>query len=335
MKSGNGLKLKRTCTCGELNLSNAGQEVILNGWVDNWRDLGGVLFIGLRDRYGLTQAVFSPEISRDIYDQAKKLRSEFVIAVRGKVRERPAEARNPEMKTGDIEVVCSELEILNPCKMLPFELKDYAEKSEELRLKYRYLDLRRPVLQQNLMLRHQLAQLTRRFFSDQGFIEIETPFLTKSTPEGARDFIVPSRIHPGKFYALPQSPQTYKQILMIAGFDRYFQIVKCFRDEDLRKDRQPEFTQVDVEMSFVDENDVMQVVEQYMALVFRELLDKEIPVPFTKLPYSDAMETYGSDKPDLRYDMKIRNISNIFRKSEFKIFRSAIDGGGFIGALVV
>ncbi len=329
------MKLKRTNTCGELDRSSAGQEVILNGWVDNWRDLGGVLFIGLRDRYGLTQIVFSPEISSEIYEQARKLRSEYVIAVRGKVRERPGDARNPEMKTGDIEVVCTELEILNSCRSLPFELKDYAEKSEELRLRYRYLDLRRPVLQNQILLRHRLSQLTRRFFSEYNFVEIETPFLTKSTPEGARDFIVPSRLHNGKFYALPQSPQTYKQILMISGFDRYFQIVRCFRDEDFRKDRQPEFTQIDVEMSFVDESDVMNLVEEFMQRVFKEILHEEIKRPFPRLTYQEAMEKYGSDKPDLRFELPIHHLAEPFKDSEFKIFRAALDSGGFIGGLVV
>ncbi len=329
------MKLKRTHTCGELTSHNVNQPVILNGWVDNWRDLGGVIFISLRDRFGLTQIVFSPDLSREIYERAKKLRSEFVIAVRGVVRNRPPEAVNREMKTGEIEVSCSELEVLNSCKPLPFELKDYAEKSEELRLKYRYLDLRRPQLQSNLILRHELAQLTRRFFSDHGFVEIETPFLTKSTPEGARDFVVPSRMYPGKFYALPQSPQTYKQILMVSGFDRYFQIVRCFRDEDLRKDRQPEFTQVDIEMSFVTEDDILGIMELYMKEIFSKIIGKEIQTPFPRLSFHEAMEKYGSDKPDLRYDLSIQDITPVFRESEFKIFRAVAEKKGFIGALVV
>jgi len=329
------LNLKRTHNCGALNLSLAGNEVILNGWVDNWRDLGGVLFIGLRDRYGITQLVFSPELSKKIYEQAKKLRSEYVIAVRGKVRKRPKDALNPDMKTGEIEVVCSHLETLNSSKSLPFELKDYADISEELRLKYRYLDLRRPLLQKNLIMRHQLAQITRRFFNTHGFIEIETPFLTKSTPEGARDFVVPSRIYNGKFYALPQSPQTYKQILMISGFDRYFQIVKCFRDEDLRRDRQPEFTQVDVEMSFIDEEDIMGLMERYMKDLFSELLELDITFPFPRLTYREAMENYGTDKPDLRFDLKIQNLTSIFSRSGFKVFRSVANAGGFIGSLIL
>jgi aspartyl-tRNA synthetase len=329
------VKLKRTHTCGELGKSQLNQKVILNGWVDNWRNLGGLLFIGLRDRYGITQVVFSPEISRELYEQAKKLRSEYVVGVRGLVQLRPPEAVNPELGTGEIEVSALELEIQNTAKTLPFELKDYAEKSEELRLKYRYLDLRRPVLQKNFMLRHQLAQLTRQFFSQQQFVEIETPFLTKSTPEGARDFVVPSRIYPGKIYALPQSPQTYKQILMVAGFDRYFQIVRCFRDEDLRKDRQLEFTQVDVEMSFIEESDIRRLMEEYMQNIFSQLLGIQIEKPFPEISYQQAMESYGSDKPDLRYDLKINDITSVFADSEFQIFRQVAQQQGFIGALLV
>ncbi len=329
------MRLKRTHTCGNLNLDNLNQDVILNGWVDSWRDLGGVIFVNLRDRDGMTQVVFSPEASSDLCNMAKKLRSEDVIAVKGTVNERPGDARNPNMKTGDIEVVGKDLEILNSSKNLPFELKDYAEKSEELRLKYRYLDLRRPFLQKNLIQRHHLSQTTRQFFSDHGFIEIETPFLTKSTPEGARDFIVPSRMHTGKFFALPQSPQTYKQILMISGFDRYFQIVKCFRDEDLRKDRQPEFTQVDVEMSYVDENDIMNLMEEYISVIIKKFLQLDLQLPFPRLTYQQAMENYGTDKPDLRYELKIQNITSIFKNTTFNVFRSVVEKDGFIGALVV
>jgi len=329
------VKFKRTHTCGELTLSDEGKEVVLNGWVDAWRDHGGLFFIDLRDRYGKTQVVFSPEISPEIYQRAKKLRLEYVVAVKGVVRARPDDAINLQMKTGEIEVSCSEFEVLNRSKTTPFELKEHVEVSEDLRLKYRYLDLRRPVLQKNFILRHQLAQITRQFFSENGFVEIETPFLTRSTPEGARDFLVPSRMHPGKFYALPQSPQTYKQILMISGFDRYFQVVRCFRDEDLRKDRQPEFTQIDLEMSFVDEEDVLSLMEAYVRTVYQRLLNVDIETPFPRLSYHKAMENYGSDKPDLRYDLKIQNITDIFRQSEFKIFRSVVDQKGFIGALVV
>jgi len=310
-------------------------EVNLNGWVDSWRDHGGLFFIDIRDRYGKTQVVFSSEDSDQLYEKAKKLRSEYVIAVSGLVRKRPKEAINPDMPTGEIEILCVDFEILNQSKTLPFELKDYAEKSEELRLKYRYLDLRRPNLQRNLLMRHKLAQITRKFFTGYNFMEIETPVLTKSTPEGARDFLVPSRMHPGKFYALPQSPQQYKQILMVAGFDRYFQIVRCYRDEDLRKDRQPEFTQVDIEMSFVDEDDIMNLMESYMKVVFKELLHIEIRTPIPRLTFEEAMTWYGSDKPDLRYDLKIVNITSIFPQSEFNIFRSVSEKNGFIGALIV
>lgn len=329
------MRLKRTHTCGELCKTQVGREVILNGWVDNWRNLGGLLFIGLRDRYGITQVVFSPETSPELYESAKKLRSEYVVGVKGIVQLRPPAAVNPELRTGEIEILAQDLEIQNPAKTLPFELKDYAEKSEELRLKYRYLDLRRPVLQKNLMIRHQLAQLTRQFFTERQFVEIETPFLTKSTPEGARDFVVPSRIYPGKIYALPQSPQTYKQILMISGFDRYFQIVRCFRDEDLRKDRQLEFTQLDIEMSFIDESDIMQLMEEYLQSVFDQLLGIKLERPFPRIPYQQAMEDYGSDKPDLRYDLKIQNLTSVFTHSEFQIFRKISQEAGFIGALVL
>ncbi|MEJ2048649.1 MAG: aspartate--tRNA ligase [Calditrichota bacterium] len=329
------MQLKRTHTCGELNESFAGREIILNGWVDGWRDHGGLFFADIRDRYGITQVVFSSENSRQLYNRAKKLRSEYVIAVLGIVRKRPEEAINPEMNTGDIEILANDFEVLNQSKTLPFELKDYAEKSEELRLKYRYLDLRRSYLQRNLLMRHHLARITRNFFTNQNFVEIETPVLTKSTPEGARDFLVPSRMHQGKFYALPQSPQQYKQILMISGFDRYFQIVRCYRDEDLRKDRQPEFTQVDIEMSFVDEEDIMNLMEFYMKTVFHELLHVEIQTPFPRLTYEEVMKRYGSDKPDLRYDLSIVDVTQVFQKSEFNIFRSVAQKGGFIGALFV
>ena len=329
------MRLKRTHTCGELNESFAGREIILNGWVDGWRDHGGLFFVDIRDRYGITQVVFSSESSRQLYDRAKKLRTEYVITVHGIVRKRPEEAINPKMNTGDIEILANDFEILNQSKTLPFELKDYAEKSEELRLKYRYLDLRRSYLQRNLLMRHHLARITRNFFTNQNFVEIETPVLTKSTPEGARDFLVPSRMHQGKFYALPQSPQQYKQILMISGFDRYFQIVRCYRDEDLRKDRQPEFTQVDIEMSFVDEEDIMNLMESYMKTVFKELLQVEIHTPFPRLTFEEAMGRYGSDKPDLRYDSCIVDVTSVFHESEFNIFRSAAQKGGFTGALFV
>ncbi|NOX36184.1 MAG: aspartate--tRNA ligase [Calditrichaeota bacterium] len=328
------MKLKRTHTCGELNLSHTGQKVVLNGWVDNWRDHGGIIFIDLRDRYGKTQVVFYPE-NADIYATAKKLRSEYVIAVKGEVQARPPEAVNPNLSTGEIEVRVEALELLNVSQVPPFEIKDYVDASEDLRLRYRYLDLRRPKLQRNILLRHRLAQFTRQFFDQEGFVEIETPFLTKSTPEGARDFLVPSRLHRGKFYALPQSPQTYKQILMVSGFDKYFQIVKCFRDEDLRKDRQPEFTQIDIEMSFVDEDDVMGVVERYIQQLFKQLFDEDIPIPFPRIPYHEAMERFGSDKPDLRFGLELNEVTPLFSNTAFNVFASVVKAKGYIGALVV
>ncbi|RMF61060.1 MAG: aspartate--tRNA ligase [Calditrichaeota bacterium] len=328
------MKLKRTHTCGELTLSEVGKMVVVSGWVDNWRDHGGVFFIDLRDRYGKIQVVFSPE-KGDLYEKSKKLRSEFVVSVRGKVQKRPEEAINPELPTGEIEIYAEELEVHNTSKTPPFELKDYVDVSEDLRLKYRYLDLRRTKLQKTLILRHQVAQLTRQFFSGENFLEIETPFLTKSTPEGARDFLVPSRLHPGKFYALPQSPQTYKQILMVSGFDRYFQIVKCFRDEDLRKDRQPEFTQIDVEMSFVEEEDVMNIVEKFMKFLFKEALNIELKTPFPRLTYQESLDRFGTDKPDTRFGLELREVTSIFKNTDFKIFKSVVEAGGYIGTLVV
>ncbi|MFQ5585099.1 MAG: aspartate--tRNA ligase, partial [Calditrichia bacterium] len=312
------MKFKRTHTCGELNLAAVGKRVVLNGWVDSWRDHGGVIFINLRDRYGITQIVFSPE-RNEVYRIARKLRSEFVVAVSGEVKKRPDESVNRDMPTGEIEVAIHNVEILNTSKTTPFEIKDYIDASEDIRLKYRYLDLRRSKLQNSMILRHKIARVTREFFCSEDFIEIETPLLTKSTPEGARDFLVPSRIHKGKFYALPQSPQTYKQILMVAGFDKYYQIVKCFRDEDLRRDRQPEFTQVDIEMSFVDEEDVIHLMERYIQVLLRKVLDVEISIPFPRLSYRDAMEKYGSDKPDTRFGLELHNVSGQFTNSNFKI----------------
>ncbi len=327
------MKLKRTHITRELTSDLVGKTVTICGWVDNWRDHGGVFFVDLRDRYGRVQIVFSPTVE-SLYQQGKKLRSEYVIAVKGVVQKRPPEAVNPDMLTGEIEIEAQEMELLNASKTPPFELKDYIEVSEDLRLKYRYLDLRRKQLQDKLILRHRVAQLTRNFFSGENFIEIETPFLTKSTPEGARDFLVPSRLHRGKFYALPQSPQTYKQILMVAGFDRYFQIVKCFRDEDLRKDRQPEFTQIDVEMSFVDEEDVMAVVEKFMAYLFREILNVPVQRPLPRLTYRESMDRFGTDKPDLRFGLELHEITPVFASSAFNIFRKVAEQKGYIGALV-
>lgn len=324
---------KRTHTCGELRASDVGKIVTLNGWVDRRRDLGGLIFIDLRDRYGKTQVVFSPQHNDQAYQIAKELKSEFVISVTGKVERRPKGAENPSLPTGEIDVLADEVQILSKSETPPFLIEDDINVSEELRLKYRYLDLRRPIMQSNLITRHRMAQVVRRYFDENGFIEIETSFLVKSTPEGARDFLVPSRLHPGKFYALPQSPQLYKQILMVAGFDRYFQIVRCFRDEDLRADRQPEFSQIDVEMSFVTEEDVFNIVEGLIFRLMKEIKGIEIQLPFPRIPYVEAIEKYGTDKPDLRFDLEIVNATDIFKTTEFKVFREAIENGGVICGL--
>ncbi|CUU02147.1 aspartyl-tRNA synthetase [Candidatus Thermokryptus mobilis] len=324
---------KRTHTCGELRASDVGKVVTLNGWVDRRRDLGGLIFIDLRDRYGKTQVVFSPQHNSQAYQVAKELKSEFVISVTGRVERRPKGAENPSLPTGEIDILADEVQILSKSETPPFLIEDDLNVSEELRLKYRYLDLRRPVMQSNLITRHRMAQVVRRYFDENGFIEIETSFLVKSTPEGARDFLVPSRLHPGKFYALPQSPQLYKQILMVAGFDKYFQIVRCFRDEDLRADRQPEFTQIDVEMSFVTEEDVFNIVEGLIFRLMKEIKGIEIQLPFPRIPYVEAIEKYGTDKPDLRFDLEIVNATDIFKTTEFKIFREAIENGGVICGL--
>jgi len=324
----------RTHTCGELREQNIGEKVILNGWVDRRRDLGGLIFIWLRDRYGIMQVVFEPDINKDAYELAKKLRSEFVISVEGKVRKRPEDAVNKEMETGIVDVLAVKLTILNEAETPPFAIKDETDAFEDLRLKYRYLDLRRPALQKVLLLRHRMYQLVRKYFDEKNFVEVETPVLMKSTPEGARDYLVPSRVHKGKFYALPQSPQQYKQLLMVSGFDRYFQIVKCFRDEDLRADRQPEFTQIDVEMSFITKEEVFNVVEGLMKLLFKEVWNIDLVTPIKRLSYEEAMTKYGSDKPDLRFGMELHSLNKIFNNSEFKVFREAVDSKGIVTGLV-
>ncbi|MCH8487721.1 MAG: aspartate--tRNA ligase [Candidatus Cyclonatronum sp.] len=326
--------LNRTHTCGELSLSHVGKEVTLNGWVNIRRDLGGVIFIDLRDRYGLTQVVFSPQDNAQAHLAADELRNEFVIGVVGQVQQRDAENVNPKMKTGDVEVRVQQLHIYSRAKTPPFEIKDDIQTNEETRLKYRFLDLRRAPLQQNLMLRSAIYRSTRNYFYDNAFAEVETPVLMRSTPEGARDYLVPSRVNPGKFYALPQSPQIYKQTLMISGMDRYFQIVKCFRDEDLRADRQPEFTQIDVEMSFVDEEAIYQMAEGLMAKVLSEAQGKEIETPFPRMSYQQAIETYGSDKPDTRFGMKFRDLSDIVKDSEFRVFSKTVAEGGKVVGFV-
>ena len=320
--------LQRTHTCGQLRKEDAGSEATLSGWVDTRRDHGGVIFIDLRDRYGKTQVVFNPEHNSETHQQASTLRSEYVIAVKGKVAERPEDMVNPNLDTGAIELFVDKLEILNTSETTPFEITADTEVSTELRLKYRYLDLRRPLMQKYLAFRHKVCQVARQYFDGNNFIEVETPFLTKSTPEGARDYLVPSRINRGQFYALPQSPQLFKQILMVSGFDRYFQIVKCFRDEDLRAQRQPEFTQLDLEMSFVRENDVITIIEGLMVEVFNKVLDKKISAPFQRLSYHDAMKLYGCDAPDLRFEMTIKEITDIAKKSDFKVFKSVAESGG-------
>jgi len=326
--------MKRTNYCGALRAGDIGKRVILYGWVHSRRDHGGVIFIDLRDREGVCQVVFQPE-KPEIFASAEKLRSEYVLGVTGTVRRRPEGTENPNLPTGVVEVVTESLEIINVCPALPFEISDYTEASEETRLKYRYLDLRRPALQQNFILRHKVLQETRQFLVAQGFLEIETPMLTKSTPEGARDFLVPSRLNHGHFFALPQSPQLFKQILMVAGFDKYFQVVKCFRDEDLRADRQPEFTQVDLEMSFVEENDVITVIEGLVSKIFTDALGKEINLPFPRMTYADAMLRYGSDKPDTRFAMEIGGLSEELKSCGFKVFKDAVAGGGVVRGICV
>ena len=325
--------MKRTHTCGELRASDIGKTVTLNGWVHIRRNLGGVVFIDLRDRYGKTQVVFNPTTDSSLHELAGTLRSEYVISVTGTVQRRPE--GNPELATGEIDVAASALEILNKAETPLFPIDDDIDASEDLRLKYRYLDLRRPALQRNLAFRHRMYQVVHRYFDELNFIEVETPVLMKSTPEGARDYLVPSRVQHGKFYALPQSPQTYKQILMVSGLDRYVQIVKCFRDEDLRADRQPEFTQIDVEMSFVDESDVQAVAEGLVKKMFKDLKGLDIALPLPRLTYKQAMEQYGSDKPDTRFGLKITTISEMVKDSGFRVFSEVVKKGGTVAGFVV
>ncbi len=326
---------QRTHTCGELRRESEGARVTLNGWVDGRRDLGGMIFIDLRDRYGKTQVVLAPQHNAEVYGAGKDVRSEYVLSVTGAVRARPEGMRNPAMQTGDIEVIVDRLEILNAAETPPFEVKDDVDAHEELRLKYRYLDLRRSVLQRNLLLRHRMYQTTHRYFDARDFIEVETPVLMKSTPEGARDYLVPSRIHRGRFYALPQSPQTYKQLLMVAGLDRYVQIVKCFRDEDLRADRQPEFTQIDLEMSFVRQDDVFAIVEGLFIELFRDIAGRAIETPFPRLDYDSAMRRFGSDKPDMRFGMEIATLNDAVAGCGFKLFAEVLEKKGTVACICV
>ncbi|MBN2431154.1 MAG: aspartate--tRNA ligase [Acidobacteria bacterium] len=325
---------QRTHTCGELDMEHVGQTVVLSGWVHNVRNLGGLLFIRLRDRYGITQVTFDQSRDAGLFARAEALRGEFVVRVQGEVEARTPENINPDMKTGRIEVMVGEFQLLNEADLPPFEIMEEVRASEELRMKYRYLDLRRRRMTRNLELRHRTCMEIRRFLDDRHFVEIETPFLTRSTPEGARDYLVPSRIHPGKFYALPQSPQLFKQLLMVAGMDRYFQIVRCFRDEDLRADRQPEFTQVDIEMSFIEPADIFELLEPMMQQVFG-LIGIEVAVPFPRLTYREAMDRYGIDRPDLRFGAEIRDISAHFRKSEFTLFRRIVAEDGTVRGIAV
>lgn len=322
--------MKRTYMATELTLEQEGQQVVLNGWVDTRRDHGGLIFIDLRDCSGLIQVVFSPEVNREAFHLAEQVRSEYVIAVSGIVRKRPAATENPNLATGKIEVYVEQMEVFSPAKTPPFYIEDGVEVDEILRLKYRYLDLRRPEMKNNFILRHRVVKTMRDYLDSQGFLEIETPMLTKSSPEGARDYLVPSRVHPGEFFALPQSPQIFKQILMVAGMEKYFQVVRCFRDEDLRADRQPEFTQLDMEMSFIDEEDVIQLVEEMMTLIFDRGIGKKIATPFKRLTYDEAMSRYGSDKPDLRFDLDIVELTDLVREVEFKVFSSAVQSGGVV-----
>jgi aspartyl-tRNA synthetase len=321
---------RRTHTCGQLNKNDKDKIVILLGWVASQRDHGGVIFIDLRDRYGTTQVVFHPEGNAEALETARGLRSEAVIGIRGKVALRPTSMVNPKLSTGEIEVAAQDCVLFNEAKVLPFPIKDPCDTADETRLKYRYLDLRRPSMQKNLLLRHRAAMMVRKYFDGLGFVEIETPFLMKSTPEGARDYLVPSRIYKGRFYALPQSPQIYKQTLMISGFDRYFQIVRCFRDEDMRADRQPEFTQIDVEMSFITEDDILSIMEGLTRLLFKEVLDIKLPDPFQRMSYNEALDKYGTDRPDLRFGMEIMDISPEAAASGFKIFKDIVANGGVV-----
>jgi len=316
--------------CAEVNEEEIGKRLSLCGWVYRRRDHGGLIFIDLRDRSGIIQVVFNPEISAETHKKAQEIRTEYVIAVKGTLRRRPEGTENPELSTGTVELWAEELNILNLCKTLPFQIDETEEISEILRLKYRYLDLRRPKMQKNFIIRHQVTLYIRKFLSKKGFLEIETPMLTKSTPEGARDFLVPSRLNPGLFYALPQSPQLFKQILMISGFDRYFQIVRCFRDEDLRADRQPEFTQIDLEMSFVEAEDIIKVIEEMLYDCFINILGVELKIPFRRITYDEAMNKYGSDKPDLRFGLQIEDVTDIVKNSQFKVFLDTIDKGGVV-----
>ena len=329
------MRYQRTYRCGEITRENAGERVTLAGWVQKVRDHGGLIFIDLRDRSGVVQVVSDQEKNSRLFDEVEKLRNEYVILVEGEVSPRAEETVNPHINTGDIEVFLEGVEVLSVSETPPFYIEDNLNVDENLRLRYRYLDLRRPEMQQKMQTRHRAIKLVRDFLDEEEFLEIETPVLTRSTPEGARDFLVPSRHHPGEFYALPQSPQLFKQLLMVSGMERYFQIARCFRDEDLRADRQPEFTQIDMEMSFVDREDVFSLVERMMAFLWKKLLGEELKLPFMRIPYREAMDRFGSDKPDLRLPLEIKEMSHLAEKSQFKVFQQALEKGGVVKGLKV
>jgi len=319
----------RTNTCGELTEKDIKEEVILCGWVKTRRDHGGIIFIDLRDRYGLTQLVFGPE-NKELFEIADKIKREFVLKIKGKVRARPKDMENPKLITGKIEILCKDLDVISESRTPPMEIEDRTTASEDLRLEYRFLDLRRPKMQKHMVIRHKAAQATREFLTKNGFLEIETPLLVRSTPEGARDYVVPSRVNKGTFYALPQSPQLYKQILMVSGFDRYFQITRCLRDEDLRQDRQPEFTQIDLEMSFVTQEDILTLTEGLMKHIFEKSINEKIEIPFKRLTHEEALEKYGSDKPDLRFNLELMDVTDLMKESEFTVFRDITKHGGIV-----
>lgn len=327
--------MHRSCGCGRVTEKDCRKELTLAGWVNTRRDHGGLIFIDLRDRSGIVQVVMSPQYGEDAFHKAEDVRSEYVLAIRGIVRERSPETVNPKMQTGKIEVVVSEMRVLNKAKTPPFYVEDGIDVDETVRLKHRYIDLRRPEMQRNLIMRHKIVHEMRQFLDAHDFLEVETPILTKSTPEGARDYLVPSRVNPGKFYALPQSPQLFKQLLMVSGLERYFQIARCFRDEDLRADRQPEFTQLDIELSFEDQDFILALMEHMMQRIFKNVLNVDIQIPFKRITWDDAMNLYGSDKPDLRFDMHFYDISDLLRDTGFKVFRNVLDNGGIVKAITV
>lgn len=327
--------MHRSCGCGRVTEKDCGKELTLAGWVNTRRDHGGLIFIDLRDRSGIVQVVMSPQYGEDAFHKAEDVRSEYVLAIRGIVRERSPETVNPKMQTGKIEVVVSEMRVLNKAKTPPFYVEDGIDVDETVRLKHRYIDLRRPEMQRNLIMRHKIVHEMRQFLDAHDFLEVETPLLTKSTPEGARDYLVPSRVNPGKFYALPQSPQLFKQLLMVSGLEKYFQIARCFRDEDLRADRQPEFTQLDIELSFEDQDFILDLMEHMMQRIFKNVLNVDIQIPFKRITWDDAMNLYGSDKPDLRFDMHFYDISDLLRDTGFKVFRNVLDNGGIVKAITV